>query len=69
MEAIHPQTQIGLVSLTVSDLRRSLSFYTHNIGLKLLSQAEQSAVLGTAERPLLHLVDSYAKQLVPHQKS
>lgn len=56
MEAIHPQTQIGLVSLTVSNLRRSLSFYTHNIGLKLLSLEERSAVLGTAERPLLHLV-------------
>lgn len=57
MEAIHPQTHIGLVSLTVSDLRRSLSFYTHNIGLKLLRQENQSAFLGTAERPLLHLVE------------
>lgn len=57
MEAIHPQTQIGLVSLTVGNLRRSLSFYTHNIGLKLLSLEEPFAILGTAERPLLHLVE------------
>ncbi|MCB8981283.1 MAG: VOC family protein [Ardenticatenaceae bacterium] len=57
MEAIHAQTHIGLVSLTVSNLRRSLTFYTQNIGLKLLSLEEQSAVLGTAERPLLHLVE------------
>lgn len=66
MEAIHPQTQIGLVSLTVSNLRRSLSFYTHNIGLKLLSQAEQSAVLGTAERPLLHLVEQPGAKHFPN---
>jgi len=57
MEAIHPQTQIGLVSLTVSDLRRSLLFYTHNIGLKVRHQDDQTAVLGTSDRPLLHLVE------------
>lgn len=66
MEAIHPQTQIGLVSLTVSDLRRSLSFYTHNIGLKLLRQENQSATLGTAERPLLHLVEQPGAKHVPN---
>ncbi|MBK8899997.1 MAG: VOC family protein [Anaerolineaceae bacterium] len=66
MEAIHPQTQIGLVTLTVSDLRRSLSFYTRNIGLKLLSQEDQAAVLGTAERPLLHLVEQPGAQHFPN---
>lgn len=57
MEAIHPNTQIGLVSLTVADFGRSLPYYTHNIGLKLLSQDGNTAVLGTTERPLLELIE------------
>lgn len=57
MEAIHPNTQIGLVSLKVADFKRSLPFYTQNIGLKLLSKAGNTAVLGTSERPLLELVE------------
>ncbi len=57
MEAIHSKTQIGLVSLTVADFGRSLPYYTQNIGLKLLSQDGQVAILGTAERPLLELIE------------
>lgn len=57
METIHPNTQIGLVSLTVADFGRSLPYYTRNIGLKLLSQDAQTAILGTAERPLLELIE------------
>ena len=57
MEAIHSKTHIGLVSLTVANFGRSLPFYTRNIGLKLLSQNGNEAILGTAERPLLHLVE------------
>lgn len=57
MEAIHPKTQIGLVSLTVADFGRSLPYYTQNIGLKLLSQDGQVAILGTAERSLLELIE------------
>jgi catechol 2,3-dioxygenase len=57
MEAIHPKTQIGLVSLTVADFDRSLHYYTRNIGLKLLNRQDQVAILGTAERPLLELIE------------
>ena len=57
MEAIHPKSQIGLVSLTVADFGRSLPYYTHNIGLKLLSRDGKTAVFGTTERPLLELVE------------
>lgn len=57
MKAIHPNTHIGLVSLTVADFGRSLPYYTRNIGLKLLSRDGQAATLGTAERPLLELVE------------
>ena len=57
MEAIHPKTQIGVVSLTVADFERSLPYYRRSIGLKLLSRDANIAVLGTAERPLLELVE------------
>lgn len=57
MEAIHPKTQIGLVSLKVADFDRSLPFYSRNIGLKLLRQDGKTAVFGTAERPLLELIE------------
>ncbi len=57
METIDPQTQIGSVSLTVASFDRSLPFYTRNIGLKVLSQQGNTAILGTAERPLLELVE------------
>ena len=57
MDVIHPDTQIGLVSLKVADFGRSLPFYTHNIGLKLLRRDDDVAVLGTAVRPLLELVE------------
>jgi catechol 2,3-dioxygenase len=57
MDVIHPDTQIGLVSLKVADFGRSLPFYTHNIGLKLLRRDDNVAVLGTAVRPLLELVE------------
>jgi catechol 2,3-dioxygenase len=57
MEAIHPNTQIGLVSLTVADFGRSLPYYIQNIGLKLLSREDNVALLGAAERPLLELVE------------
>ena len=56
MEAIHEKTHIGLVSLKVADFGRSLPFYTCNIGLKLLQQDGDTAVLGTTQRPLLELI-------------
>ena len=57
METIHSQTQIGLVSLTVANFGRSLPYYERNIGLKLLRREGNVALLGTAERPLLELVE------------
>ncbi|GGQ98839.1 VOC family protein [Deinococcus ruber] len=45
---------LGAVTLTVSDLERSLAYYQDTIGLKVLQQSEGSAVLGTSA-PLLEL--------------
>lgn len=55
MNAIHPATQIGVVSLTVADLARSLTFYQKNIGLTVQSQSATEALLGAGQRPLLRL--------------
>jgi catechol 2,3-dioxygenase len=48
-------THMGRVALTVADLPRSLAYYQEQIGLQLLTQEGDTAVLGTAQRPLLVL--------------
>jgi len=59
--SIHPQTLIGAVSLSVSDLQRQIAFYRDAVGLALLWQKGDEAALGTPEagnrggETLLHL--------------
>ncbi|HEU4323795.1 MAG TPA: VOC family protein [Roseiflexaceae bacterium] len=52
---IHPETAIGLVSLSVADLERSLDYYQHHIGLALIDRVGGEALLGAGARPLLRL--------------
>lgn len=52
---IDPRTHIGCVALVVSDLARSLEFYTTRIGLRVLAQDAAGATLGVAGRALLAL--------------
>lgn len=52
-----PQTSVGTVSLTVSNLARSIDFYVHAVGLKVLHRNESQVALGTAERELVALVE------------
>ncbi len=47
--------RIGAVHLRVSDLDRSLTFYTHVIGLEVLSRREDGAVLGAGGSALVVL--------------
>ena len=51
---IHPNTQIGKVSLTVSNLERSIAFY-QQLGLTLRHQENNVAHLGTPNKELLEL--------------
>jgi catechol 2,3-dioxygenase len=54
---LHPATHIGSAALAIADLPRSIEFYTRVIGLTVLTQTEQTAVLGTHDgQALLTLV-------------
>lgn len=54
---IDPATQIGLVSLTVADLERSLRYYSEALGFAVLSREGKTAVLGAGDAPLLTLTE------------
>ncbi len=53
---IAPDTHMGLVELSVSDLDRSLAYWQDAIGLRLLSRENGTAEIGT-DTPLLRFVE------------
>ncbi|HEX8995696.1 MAG TPA: VOC family protein [Ktedonobacterales bacterium] len=55
--SIDPATQIGMVSLTVANLERSLAYYTEALGFALLRREGQTAILGAGDAPLLTLIE------------
>jgi catechol 2,3-dioxygenase len=57
MDGIAPQTTVGAVHLTVSDLARSLDHYRSAVGLRVLEEGPGRASLGTNGRELLVLVE------------
>lgn len=54
MDKIKTNLHMGAVTLIVTDLVRSLSYYQNQIGLRVLAQTESAATLGTSVS-LLHL--------------
>ena len=50
-------TTLGPVSLTISDLARSVSYYQAAVGLQLIEQGDGQALLGVAARGLLRLTE------------
>jgi catechol 2,3-dioxygenase len=52
-----PETRLGAVELTVTDLERSIRFYEDAIGLRLRERAEGRAALGGGADDLLLLVE------------
>jgi catechol 2,3-dioxygenase len=57
MDAIAPQTTVGAVHLTVSDLTRSLDYYRGAVGLAVLEEGPVRASLGADGRELIVLVE------------
>jgi catechol 2,3-dioxygenase len=55
--AIDPATGIGLLSLTVADLARSVAFYSEALGFTVLERDGRAATLGAAGTPLLLLAE------------
>ncbi|MCB0183655.1 MAG: VOC family protein [Caldilineaceae bacterium] len=53
--SIHPDTHLGAVHLTITDLRRSIDFYVNRLGLHLNKQDGSTASLGAGGRDLLVL--------------
>src|SRR4051794_1361400 len=54
---ISPDTTMGPVHLTVSDLDRSIAYYEGSVGLGTRAREDGTASLGTPERELLVLVE------------
>jgi catechol 2,3-dioxygenase len=65
VSAIAPQTTVGPVQLTVSDLDRSLRYYGDAIGLQTLESGPGRASLGSAGRELLVLVEEPGAKPAP----
>lgn len=55
--SIHPDTKIGQVALTVSNLNNQIAFYQKVLGFVLHRHQGNQAVLGTGETELLRLVE------------
>lgn len=55
--SIHPATQVGLVSLTVSNLDTQIDFYQNTLGFQLHWREANRAALGAGEQDLLVLVE------------
>ncbi|MEW5956585.1 MAG: VOC family protein [Chloroflexota bacterium] len=54
-DSIHPDTKLGHVHLTVSDLDRSLEFYQQIIGLQVHRRQGETAYLGAGRADILAL--------------
>lgn len=52
-EAIHPDTRLGVVTVRVADLDRSIRFYQDVIGLQMIGQDQDTTTLGVEGSILL----------------
>jgi catechol 2,3-dioxygenase len=66
--SIDPGTRVGVVSLGVADLERSVTFYRDAIGFVVLEREDGKAVLGAGRKPLLLLTDEPGDKPWPHDR-
>lgn len=70
MAELPADAHIAEVSLTVSNLDRSIAFYSEVLGFRVIDQASTGAVLGaSADRPLLRLHENADARPKPRRSS
>ncbi len=62
---MHPETRLGYVHLTVSDLDRSLDFYQRSLGLQIHRREGETVHLGAGRDDLLRLTAVPGARRVP----
>ena len=65
--SIDPATQVGLAALTVTNLERSVTYYTTLLGFTVMQRDKDSAVLGVPGTPLLLLTEDREAQPWPEE--
>lgn len=60
--SIPPETDIGKVALTVSDIERSINFYTQSLGLVLFGRDDKTARLGAGQNEFLEVTEVHGAQ-------
>lgn len=64
---IHPDTDLGYVSLTVADLARSIDFYVRSLGFQVHDRADGTVYLGAGGDPLLMINELPVARLIPRR--
>jgi catechol 2,3-dioxygenase len=64
---IHPETNLGYVSLTVADLARSIDFYDRSLGFQVQDRNNGTACMGVGGDPLLMLSERPGARLMPRR--
>lgn len=64
---IHPETNLGYVSLTVADLARSIDFYDRSLGFQVQDRNSGTACMGAGGDPLLMLSELPGARLMPRR--
>lgn len=68
--SLHPDTSIGFVTLTISDMNRSVAFYQRVLGFQVLKRTEHTTILGPSRNePLLVLVEQVDAQPKPYSST
>lgn len=66
--ALDPATRVGLVSIAVADLERSLTYYRDALGFTVLERSGNRATLGAGEAPVLLLTEESGAKPWPHDR-
>lgn len=66
-ERLHPDTQLGIVHLTVVDMERSLAFYEGVSGFQVQKQLGNTTSLSTGKRDLLKITEVPGAVHVPRR--